>query len=760
MKKALFFLFLSILLLACDATKRMPDGAYLLDKVNIDANTKSVSSKEYQPYLRQKPNSSFLKLRYRLLLYNLAGTDSSWVSRQLRKIGERPVLYSNRLTEISMQQLKMYAQNRGYLNAEVDTTITKEDKKAKVTYLVEGHDAYKILQYKDTIQDTAIVKILKDKNKIQFIKKNNIFDLERLDEGRMEMARTLRNNGYYNFSKDNFYFLADTTVGTHQVSLKLGLNNPTDSTKHQQHYIGNVKIINGIDAGKLADSLSTAFIDTTDFRDISVLSDNSNQFLRNRALYYNSFLRRGRLYSDRGVERTYSSLNGLGAVSQTSINLVPVVRNDSNFLDAEIAVVPGNIHWIQFGVDGTNSNGDLGVATNLTYEHRNIFRGAEKLRIRLNGAYEFIRNAGDSSAFIDQSYYEYGTEIGLNVPQLLVPWLLQRLKEQPSASTDFSVGINYQKRPEYLRQFFNLSSKFQWSRMDLRLTNIVEPLDINYVRMPWVSDNFRNEYLSDSSNVILRSSYEDQLIARTAYTIAYTNSGARNVPKYPFRVRARIDVAGLLPRLVTALNGSKTNNEGYEEILGIRYAEYVKSDFDIAYTFPLNEKNTLATHLGIGVAYPYGNSIVLPFEKRYYGGGANHVRGWSTRTLGPGSYFRSDAGSDFVNKTGDINLILSTEYRHKLTKLFELATFVDAGNIWTIKDYASQHGGYFRFKDFYKQIAMAYGLGLRLDLNFLLLRADFAMKAHNPALESGSWTIFKPKFSRDFAFHFAIGYPF
>jgi hypothetical protein len=350
----------------------------------------------------------------------------------------------------------------------------------------------------------------------------------------------------------------------------------------------------------------------------------------------------------------------------------------------------------------------------------------------------------------------------LSIPQLVLPWVLKRLKEQASASTEFSVGVNFQKRPEYLRQFFNLSSKFQWSRMDWRLTNTVEPLDINYVRMPWKSEFFTKQYLSDESNPILRKSYEDQFIARTAYSISYTNSGTRRFAKYPYRIRAGIDLAGLVPRMITTLGGSKNNKEkGYEEIFGIPYAEYVKTDFDFSRTIPFDDKNTFAMHLGLGVAVPYGNSIVLPFEKRYFAGGANSVRGWSTRTLGPGSYQRNDTlRADFVNQTGDIKLDMSVEYRHNLTRLFELATFVDAGNIWTIKDYQGQPGGVFKFSEFYKQIAVSYGLGLRVDLNFLLIRLDTGMKAYDPAEKDSKFVLFKPNFTDKFAVHFAIGYPF
>ena len=763
MRKYIFYLLTFIILIACDATKRVPDGSYLLNKVKIDTDTKSVKASDLEPFLRQNPNSSIPLIgKYRLHLYNIAANDSTWLNKQLRKYGESPVLYSERLTSISAEQIRLELNNRGYLNAIVDTTLLLKGKKANVTYDIIGNAPYRILNYKDSIQDTTILKILTADKKINFIKEDAVFDLKVLEEGRIEMARQLRNRGYYNFSKDNFIFLADTTVGTNQVDLTLDLLNPTDSTKHKQYFIGNSTVINGIDIAKLEDSTMHHDFDTIQFRNLTIIQE-KKEFLRPRAIYYNTFLRKNRLYADRMVDRTYTSLNGLGPVSQTNINLYPAFRNDTNYLDARISIVPGNLHWAQFGVDGTNSAGDLGVATSLTYEHRNVFKGAERLRIRLNGSYEFISSGGlaDSINLIDQNYYEYGAEAFLSIPQLILPWLLKSLKEQPSASTEFSMGINFQKRPEYLRQFFNLSSKLQWSGMDWRLTNTVEPLDINYVRMPWKSEFFIKQYLSDDSNPILRKSYEDQLIARTAYSFTYSNSGARQVSKYPFRIRAGIDLAGLLPRIVTTLGGSKTNNEGYQEILGTTYAEYVKTDFDFSHTFPFNDKSSLAMHAAIGVAVPYGNSIVLPFEKRYFSGGANSVRGWSTRTLGPGAYQRNDTlRSDFVNQTGDIKLDLSIEHRSKLTELFEIATFIDAGNIWTIKNYQGQPGGVFRFNEFYKQIAVSYGLGLRINLNFLLLRLDAGMKAYDPAGNPKKFVLLNPNFSDKFAVHFAIGYPF
>ncbi len=757
------YILLVLLIISCDAAKKVPSGSYLLNKVKINTDTKGVGESDLEPYLRQKTNSSMFVLgRVKLHAYNIPNNDSTWLNRQLLKWGEPPVLFSDRLTGLSMEQIRLQLDNKGYLNARVDTVVEKKDKKANVTYEVEGNEPYLIRTFKDSIYsvDSIIYKILDEKKRLNIVKEGDIFDKEVLEAGRIQITSELRNNGYYNFSKENFYYLADTTVGTHQVDLTLGLNNPNDTTLHTNYRFGEVIVNNGVSSTILQDSSMHYLLDTVQYRNIKIVQER-DKFMLPQAIFYNTFIRPDRVYSDQLVERTYSSLNRLGSVSQTAINLTPVVVNDSNYINANISIYPGNMHFMQFGIDGTHSAGDLGIATDVTYEHKNVLKGGETFRVKLNGAYEFI-TASDSASLIDKSYYEYGIEAFLSIPQLLLPWVMKQLKDQPSASTEFSIGANFQNRSEYLRQFFNLSSRFQWSSRNWRINNVVEPLDITYVRMPWMSDKFKNAYMNDSINPILKASYEEQMIVRSAYNFTYSNvSSGQMPPRLPFRVRAGVEVAGYLPRLVTTMGGTRKNMSGREVLFGIPYAEYVKTDFDFAPTYRLDENNILAGHIAIGVAYPYGNSIVLPFEKRYYGGGANSVRGWSTRTLGPGTYNNDSLGYDFANKTGDIKLDMSLEYRRKLTKLFELAGFIDVGNVWTVKNYKSQPGGYFQWNSFYKELAAAYGLGVRLDLNFLLLRVDLGMKAHNPGLPVGArWTIFKPEFRRDFAFHFAIGYPF
>lgn len=742
----------------------MPDGAYLLNKATINSDARTVSSSQLRPFLRQQPNSNFIFFgRVRLQAYNIPNNDSTWLNRRLIGWGEPPVLFSEQLTEISAEQIRLHLINRGYLSAEVDTTVVFSNKKANVTYNITANQPHRILSFRDSINyaDTTIFNILQRENRrTEIIRYGDIFDRQVLEDGRIRLANLLRNRGYFNFQKNDFVFWADTTAGDHQVNLTIGII-PIDDNSLTQYTIGNVTVISGVSDAILQDSTQHFLLDTVTFRDMQIVSER-NRFLRPRAIYYNTFLRPGRLYSDRVVERTFSSLNTLGPVSQIQIlPPIPVVRNDSNFLDYRIIIQQGHPYFTQFGIDGTNSAGDLGVSTSAIYEHRNFLKGGETFRVRLNAAYEFITSS-DSLAFIDQSFFEYGANASLEIPQLMLPWLMKRLQDRPTASTEFSIGANFQRRPEYLRQFFSLSTRFQWEARDFRVRNRVEPIGITYIRMPYISELLDTLFVD---NPILRYSYSPQLIMRTAYNIDYTNISrlpSIATPTVPIRIRGGVEVAGWLPRIISASGGSQTDTDGFKTIFGVRYAEYVKTDFEFATLFNVDDRNSLATRIGLGVAVPYGNSTVLPFERRYFGGGANSVRGWNTRTLGPGSYQRPEkVRNDFVNQVGDIKFDFGVEYRHKMTSLFELATYIDTGNIWTIRDYDNQPGGLFRWNEFYKEIAASYGVGLRLDLGFLLVRFDTGMKAHNPALSQGErWTVFSPNFRRDFAFHFAIGYPF
>ena len=281
-------------------------------------------------------------------------------------------------------------------------------------------------------------------------------------------------------------------------------------------------------------------------------------------------------------------------------------------------------------------------------------------------------------------------------------------------------------------------------------------LDLNYIYMPWISSTFKRDYLDDvtNRNAILRYNYEDLFIMKIGAGLSY--SDGENA------VRANIETAGNILRGFSNAFRFKQNKNGQYTLFNIAYAQYVKFDIDYTHLFHFDSRNSLAAHVDLGIAWPYGNSTVLPFEKRYFSGGANSVRGWTVRGLGPGKYRGSDGRIDFINQTGDVKLNLNLEYRSYLFWKLNGAAFIDAGNIWTLRNYAEQPGGQFNIVTFYKQIAVAYGLGLRLNFDYFILRFDVGMKSINPAYRTRNehYAIFYPDFGRDIAFHFAVGLPF
>ena len=746
---------------ACSTTKNIPEGKYLLNDFEIKTDNKIKGSSDLESYVRQHPNGSLPILgKMGLKIYNMAGTDTTkWLTRTIRKIGSEPVIYDPKSAMASSLQLKQAMINMGYLNAEVDTVQKFKPKKMSLKYSIKTGIPYRIRNYTNTIEDTTIYRITNRLASASLLHSGDLFDMDMLEEERNNISSLMRNIGYYNFSKDFVYFKADTTLNSYQTDLYLSVYPYKDTLPHPRYRINNVTIVSGFNLQDAPSGRYFRHADTTNVGGIQIIKGRRD-FLRNSTLRRNTYLRKGMYYSDMLLSRTYENFNSMGAVQQTNIVITPSPEDSLHLLDAKIFITPANAHWFRASLDGTNSAGDIGIAPSVSYQHQNLFNGGEVWNITLKGAYEFITGQ-KSTDMLNKNYYEYGIETGITFPLFLFPWLKKSWRERAGASTKVSVGLNNQHRSEYTRQFFNGTIGYGWSTMRYRLRHNLDLLDVNYVRMPWMSDQFKNEYMNDStSNQLLKESYKNQLIARTSYSITFTRKQRFTKLANTTTVRAGVEVAGAFPRLITSLNGAQVQSDGSKHLFGVAYAEYVKSNVDFAQTIPLSRNHVVAYHVGLGFAYPYGNSRVLPFERRFFAGGSNSVRGWSTRSLGPGSYKRVNSSVDFINQTGDIKLEASIESRHKMGSMFELAGFVDAGNIWTVKDYEAQPLGYFQFGKFYREIAVAYGLGLRFDLGFLLLRFDTGVRAYDPSEDqSDRFVLIKPRLSR-MAFHFGIGYPF
>ena len=527
---------------------------------------------------------------------------------------------------------------------------------------------------------------------------------------------------------------------------------------HKQYSIRNVNFITIDDITRFDNDYQS--YDSLFYKGLNIYYKD-NVYIRPNVLANFNYINPGTLFSEQSVQNTYASMGRLRALKYTNVRFNEVMGKDSMLLDANVLLSKNKDKSIAFEIEGTNSAGDLGAAASMTFQHKNLFKGSETFTFKVRGAYEAI--TGLEEGYENDDYQEYGIESTLNFPEFMFPFLSSAFKKKIRATSEVGVKFNSQLRPEFTRTLASASWSYRWTDKT-RSQHRFDLLDVNYIYVPWKSNTFKAylENLTDRNSILIKS-YEDLLIVRMGYTFSYNSAnnsqmiGNRN----SYSVRFNIEESGnLLYGASKLIHRRPKTDKGYV-IANIPFAQYIKGDFDLAQNLLIDNRNSLVFHIGLGVAYPYGNSQALPFEKRYFSGGPNSVRGWSVRSLGPGSYKGADGVVNYINHTGDIKLDLNVEYRTHLFWKFNGAAFIDAGNIWNINTYEGQEEGTFRFDSFYKQIAVAYGLGIRLDLDYLILRFDGGMKAVNPMLEGkDKYPLIRPRMSRDFAFHFAVGYPF
>ena len=731
-------LIVGILLASCSGTKFVSDGQYMLNKVEVkkDEGYPDVNISKYKSYVRQRGNQRwFSALKVPLGIYSLAGRDTTkWLNRTLQSMGEAPVLFDTLKAQQSCNDLAALLRNEGYLGGMVEMYLTPKKKKVvNVTYVLHPGVAYVVNHVDYNIQDAAIDSVLRKGRVLGTgaLKAGEQFNVSNLDGERKRITEYLANRGYYRFNKDYITFRADTVAGVSKVDLTLVLHPfPVSRDSIGAHPVYTVRNVNYKSGDPEDDRIP----------------------FRTSVLRSNTFITSGQPYSAKDLQTTYNRFGRLQAIKYTNISFVE--DEAAKELDCNIQLTANKPHSISFQPEGTNTAGDLGAAASLTYQHRNVFRGSELLSLELRGAYENIKGL---EGYSNEDFLEYSVEAKLQFPRFIAPFIARPFIKSTQSSSELSLMYDLQNRPEYHRRVLSLAWKYKWNYTNHHDRYWIDLLDLNYVFMPWISDTFRHDYLEDDTNrnAILRYNYENLFIMKFGLGWAYNNG--------THAIKLAFETAGNLLDLFANSFSVGKKEDGYTKIFDIAYAQYVKADMEYTKYIRFDYDNQLVFHAGLGIAYPYGNSTILPFEKRYFSGGANSVRGWSVRGLGPGRFAGKDGKIDFINQTGDMKLDLNLEYRAQLFWKFTGALFVDAGNIWTLRNYADQPGGQFRFANILKEMAVAYGLGLRLNFDFFILRFDFGMKAVNPAYKdqgSTHYPIVHPRLSRDLTFHFAVGLPF
>ena len=774
--KYLFLMFVSLAFFACNTTRYIPEGQYLLDKISIETDSDAISKTALLEFVQQKPNDPKLGL----MIYNWVDNDSSWFKKMIRKTGNPPVIFSQNLLNQSLNEMTVEMKNRGYLNARVHALLDTADKKISVNYHIHEGSPYRIGNYgirlpngdmnnqaygirmtENGSDSTGLSRrqnparrfnrnIFSRGTRSTILKPGTIFNMSALEQEMTRVSNRLRNNGYYLSTVDNLHYLADTALQSNEVNLNLILK---DTTLTKVYHIEKIKVFSGYD---FVNSENYAIVDSVTQNGIDIYYGNI-RFLRPKVIADKVLVRPGGLFRERAAESTLSLFRALNSVGRADLKFKEGNYPDSTLLDCEIYLAPGDTHSNQTSLNGTNKAGDLGIAAEINYGNQNLFNGSEQFNIRLNGAYEFVdEKEGDA---LGHDFYEFGITPSLTFPATHLPFINSYIKDRYNAQTQYELGFNIQNRPQYTRNFFNFNWQFRWSGRNNIITHTVNLININYVAMPWKSERFQ-DYLDNRVDSLTRYSYENIFTAGSGYNLIYTNANSGQFRQRLYTVRFNLESSGNVLNGIFSLTKTHRDGSGRREIFGNPFAQYLKGDIDYSETIRLSKNDGVAFHAALGTAYSYGNSSILPFEKRYYAGGPNSVRGWQARYLGPGSLSRQGANS-MVFHVGDINFILSAEYRYKILNWLEPALFVDCGNIWTIKEYPNQPGGLFRWNYFYKELAAGAGIGLRFDLSFLILRLDAGTRIYDPAKPEGSKYVFLKKDFRDnSAVYVAIGYPF
>jgi len=765
-------LFFILIISSCNSTKYVPEGETLLNDNHIIINKEGIKKSDLLPYIKQKPNKRIFGTRFYLGLYNLSNINKQrWPHKWLRDIGEEPVIFDLYATAKTKEQIKSYAATKGYFDGQVMETIETANRKSDVFYNVDLLPPYTIRKLLYEIADSNIQKLCYFDSVNCIIERGKPYDVDVLQAERLRFERFIKDHGFYGFSADHIYFRVDSTVGNRQVDIiygiknfaKLDIYNGISLVPHSIYRVKNIYIYPDFvpkDALEGGEAYLNSF-DTTNYQGYYFISRTEEPEIKYDLIIQSLYLKPGSVFNVTNTEQSRAHLLTLKVyrlvnIYYSDVNEPDIAQDSEMMIDCNIQLTLLSQQSYKVELEGTNSVGNLGGALNLIYQHKNLFHGAELFSMKLKGAYE--TNTQNDSLM---STREYGVETSLRLPRFLLPFFKKEgFIKKYNPTTTLLAAYNYQNMPLYTKTTANATFGYNWKARNYQ-EHIINPLQLNLVKL-WSIDPGYAAKIDSSS--YLAYSYKDVLIFGGNYSFIFNNQSIKKSRDYWF-LRINTETSGNMLAMVNKLAGAKKTEDGTYNILGLPFAQYVRTDFDLRYNLNLNDVSSIVYRGFFGIGIPYGNSKAIPFQKQYFGGGANGIRAWQVRSLGPGSYIPTD--TKFLNQTADIKLEVNAEYRFKLFWILEGALFLDAGNIWTYHDDLSRPGSKFIFNKFYKDIAVGTGAGLRFDFKFVIGRVDLGMKLRDPLLTDGSkWIImsrpyiFSLKRNSDLAIVIAIGYPF
>ncbi|MDR1024061.1 MAG: outer membrane protein assembly factor [Prevotellaceae bacterium] len=760
-------------LTSCSTTKHVPQGDYLLTKGKLKIEGEGLSKSDVEPLIRQQPNKTiFSIIPLYLIFYNLASEKDNLINRLMRNAGEPPVILDSALAINTAQRMEQYVSYRGYYGSTAKTTITYGKRKAKVAYSVKLEQPYRIRSISYDIMDEGIDTSLIINPKKSLIEVGDIFDGEVLRKESSRISGDMRTCGYYNFYDSYVTYRADTALGNREVNLtvlvakeQVSPENPTGA--HRRFYIQSllVALENSPKKAQVDAADAAAGWDTIHHKSFEMFcrgctGEGKRPGLRPEVIDMNSRIEIDSLYNVQEVDWTYRNFANLRLFKSMDIRFteLPVAPPYADTLPRPlrsfITLAPSMRQNYEYGGEVSLSDNWLfGASLTGRHQHKNLFRGAEILDVSITGIFQKVQLYADATP---ENSYELGASVSLNTPSILFPLRFDFYRNVYSPRTQVALSGNFQQRPDYTRALADITFGYSWRSLGSMI--YIFTMNMNVIKILKMASSFEN---SIRSNPYMLNSYQDAFLLGSSSSAIYsTRSDNGRLQRH---LRLDVELKGNLLWLGYRAFGATPKTDGVAErtayeVGGTKFAQFVKFDANYTSLRVFSTASSVAFRALAGVGIAYGNSLSLPFDKMYYSGGANSLRGWQIRTLGPGSY--SETGN-LLNHLADMRLEMNVEYRFKLLGKLEGAVFADAGNIWAIREEDSRTDARFSLRNFPEQVALNWGIGLRFNFGVLIARIDYGIRLHDPAL-TDSYFVTPDRWFLNGAnsLFLAIGYPF
>ena len=769
---------MAVCISACSSTKNMKEGEYLLVKNEISSNRKDLPSESEMRYLiKPDANHRFLgiwPLRaaiYQSMLPKPDRKDRKWRQWFRNNLGEEPKFMDSSSVEYSCQQLRQYLYNKGFFETMVQSEILTHRKKAVVRYIITAEAPYLLNELSLQIGDTAIHHILTKTQEKSLLKKGTPYDANLLKAERNRIANLLADSGYYLFRPEHIVYHVDSNLNSHRFNLTINIGEENAASPNgaqaiqpfRKYYIGSINIR----CSATEDTALENITHTEQYNNLPpytyTLQVQKKLHYKPKALTYPLCFHPESRYSADAAKTTYNLYNSMQNFRFIRISYMATEESrnnpeaDSGWLQCQIQLTPWEKHTLNFELLGKDIGSDYGVGVNLNLKNRNLFHSGEIQYDNILFSTEFQRNTDISEANEKVPMWRYrnfelGGEIGIHYPKMIFPWSQKLIPKKFQAQTRFAFGNYFQQRDHYSRFISNIGAEYEWKPSN-RASHILKLLDISMVKI--YKDSIFDRNLAAYSQRI-REKYTNHFLMGANYKFLYNNASSDNRHNF-YRLRINLNSYGNLLYGIFAISGAEKNSKGQYTIAGTPFTSFVSADVDFTYNIMLWERSSLVAHTATGMGLPTSNASTLPFERSFYLGGTNSMRAWNLRGLGPGSYHGTLSNFE---SSGDIKLECNLELRTPIYKNFFSAVFLDMGNIWNFRKNSEIPNGEFDLNRFYKELALDGGVGIRLDISFLVLRMDVATALYTPYLPEGErWRNQAVKWN-DLRFRFGIGYPF